>query len=470
MFEKITDSDISKRSVAAVATTPNRRVSYGESGMDAAQLKARFDLLPKHIAERLNEIFVGLTDGTLADALNVNAGDQKISLGALVSSLLEGDVGDVKIKTIYETISLLQLGALVLEMRDGLKTGELADKMMLSEEESLRAFCEKAEALADMNIKEIAEMLTDEYPVLLGITKGAGEGSIQSVGDRSAEGTSADTAIYEDKNGNEVFDYNSDFNTNAKTVFKEITGLDFPDPVPYGAFGRYAQVLTGKGYAPGKRAKAGGTTNIAWGDYSSADGNTTMTLGPASHSDGLATIAAATASWAWGLLTIARGPYSMAGGEQTETTKKAEGSFVGGYKAKVDAKFAFAFGYYCSILAENGFAVNQNTKVNTKNGAAFGLSTIADGLSDDGELIPQFVLGRYNAPNKNALLIVGDGTSSSKRHNAFEVLKDGTMKVYSTPSEDADMVNKKYVDDVIGDISKALDELHAYAQSLVNGG
>lgn len=145
MFEKITDSDMEKRSVAALANTPNRKVPYGESGMSAAQLKARFDLLPKFIAAKLNEIFLGLADGTLADALSIGTGDQKVTLGALVASLLEGDVGNINVKTIYETISLLELGALVIEMRDGLKTGELADNMMLSDEESLREFCERIE-------------------------------------------------------------------------------------------------------------------------------------------------------------------------------------------------------------------------------------------------------------------------------------------------------------------------------------
>ena len=41
----------------------------------------------------------------------------------------------------------------------------------------------------------------------------------------------------------------------------------------------------------------------------------------------------------------------------------------------------------------------------------------------------QHVEGVYNADNANALHIVGNGTSENARKNAFEVLKDGTIRV-----------------------------------------
>lgn len=45
----------------------------------------------------------------------------------------------------------------------------------------------------------------------------------------------------------------------------------------------------------------------------------------------------------------------------------------------------------------------------------------------------------------------------------------GTFDIAS-PTEKQHCVNKKYVDDMIGDIGTALDELHNYAQALINGG
>jgi hypothetical protein len=43
----------------------------------------------------------------------------------------------------------------------------------------------------------------------------------------------------------------------------------------------------------------------------------------------------------------------------------------------------------------------------------------------------------------------------------------GIWEVAEIPKSDVD---KEYVDGLVGDISNALDELHAYAQNLVNGG
>ena len=82
MFEKITESDIAKYGMKAVSTTPNRQTAFGESGMSAAELKARFDVLPEHIADRLNEVFEGIPDGALVDALKLKHGDALVSLAS----------------------------------------------------------------------------------------------------------------------------------------------------------------------------------------------------------------------------------------------------------------------------------------------------------------------------------------------------------------------------------------------------
>ena len=145
MFEKITESDIAKHGMAAVSTTPNRQTAFGESGMSAPELKARFDSLPSHIAERLNEIFEGIKNGELARAIKIS--DEK-SIGDVVGALLSGDVDEVLIKTIYKTVTLAALGAMVVEMYDGLSTGDLASKIMLTEKESISEFAERIKALA----------------------------------------------------------------------------------------------------------------------------------------------------------------------------------------------------------------------------------------------------------------------------------------------------------------------------------
>jgi hypothetical protein len=44
------------------------------------------------------------------------------------------------------------------------------------------------------------------------------------------------------------------------------------------------------------------------------------------------------------------------------------------------------------------------------------------------------------------------------------------LRQVGTPEDPNDAATKGYVDNAIGDIDAALDELHAYAQSLINGG
>ena len=57
MFEKIEDSELEKRSMRRVSTTPTKHTPFGESGLSADKLKERFDLLGVYLARRLNEIF-----------------------------------------------------------------------------------------------------------------------------------------------------------------------------------------------------------------------------------------------------------------------------------------------------------------------------------------------------------------------------------------------------------------------------
>lgn len=52
---------------------------------------------------------------------------------------------------------------------------------------------------------------------------------------------------------------------------------------------------------------------------------------------------------------------------------------------------------------------------------------------------------------------------------ALAQYREGGVLTSNTPIEDIHVANKKYVDDALGDIESALDELHTYAQSLIGG-
>lgn len=276
----------------------------------------------------------------------------------------------------------------------------------------------------------------------LNIQNGDGEGSIQTIGDTGTAGSSADTSIYEDANGDLVFNFNSDFNTNAATEYKRVYGEDMPSTFPYGAKGRHSQVLNGKGYAKGKRSRVDGTTSLALEDYSYAGGNTCVSMGGSAGANGIATVAAADGSSTDGFKTIARGLYSHACGEETSTGVDARGAVSAGYKTKANGKYSVSSGYYSTVDGDYSFATNQNTKANAKNSSAFGLSTTADASE-------QFTIGKYNKENTDALFIVGNGTSKTNKQNAFTVLKDGRAKIQNNPTESDDVANKQYVDDAV---------------------
>jgi hypothetical protein len=140
MFEKITESELEKRAVAAVSNTPTRYTPFGESNMSALELKARFDKLPRYLAERLNEIFQGLADGSLSQSAMVVNGDTKISVGELLSKLLTGDTSDIKIQTLTRTITLDELGNMAVRHEDEMQSGEIAQRLMLWDDVSLRIF------------------------------------------------------------------------------------------------------------------------------------------------------------------------------------------------------------------------------------------------------------------------------------------------------------------------------------------
>lgn len=62
----------------------------------------------------------------------------------------------------------------------------------------------------------------------------------------------------------------------------------------------------------------------------------------------------------------------------------------------------------------------------------------------------QVVLGKYNANNNKAILIVGNGTNNDDRKNAFVVNTDGSAEIQKVGNADNSVVTKKYVDDNIG--------------------
>ncbi len=80
----------------------------------------------------------------------------------------------------------------------------------------------------------------------------------------------------------------------------------------------------------------------------------------------------------------------------------------------------------------------------------------------------------HNQGGKIATIYIDDGSVAPKDDTSVAknmiATRDSNGNLYTgEPVDNEDCVNKKYVDDLVGDIEAALDELHNYAQAIIGG-
>lgn len=204
------------------------------------------------------------------------------------------------------------------------------------------------------------------------------------------------------------------------------------------SLGRIGDIGTGSsaiGYdveASGDCSHAEGTGTTASGDYGShAEGSNTIASGVASHAEGSSTTASNYYSHAEGDSTTASGENSHSEGKYT--TASGESSHAEGDSTTASA--------YCS------HAEGNCTTASGENSHAEGTSTIASSQN-------QHVQGKYNIEDLNGTYahIVGNG-EDGKNSNAHTLdwqgnaWYSGKLSQEGTPTEDKDLVTKKYVDD-----------------------
>jgi hypothetical protein len=149
---------------------------------------------------------------------------------------------------------------------------------------------------------------------------------------------------------------------------------------------------------------------------------------------------------------------------------------------KVTGKLAAAFGQNNEVSGLRGFAAGTNNNVSGTCAVAFGegcVNTSWLGITVGRYLKAlysnQHWFGEFNSPVEKDVMGyriifgVGCGTSDSNRKNALIVYSDGRASVGREPKLDMDVVNKKYFDDKVGDIEKALDSIIAIQENLIGG-
>ena len=212
--------------------------------------------------------------------------------------------------------------------------------------------------------------------------------------------------------------------------------------------------------ASGIASHAEGVDTTASGIASHAEGRETTASGDFSHAEGTNTVASDICSHAEGDWTVASGGYSHAEGSITKATElysHAEGNYseasgevshAEGYETIASGVYSHAEGYKCKSESNSSHAEGCLTEANNFYTHAEGFYTIAKGYS-------QHVQGKCNIEDTEGKYahIVGNGESETERSNAHTLDWEGNawyagkLTQEGTPTEDKDLVTKKYVDE-----------------------
>lgn len=238
--------------------------------------------------------------------------------------------------------------------------------------------------------------------------------------------------------------------------------------------------------AQGDQSHAEGSGTFAFATYSHAEGKSTKTDGVSSHAEGQETLTEGSCAHAEGYKTIASGKSSHAeghwsqsagiyshaegansiasgGGSHAEggvesggapsnkkTQATGDSAHAEGTATQATAQSSHAEGHYSQATGKYSHAEGVGAEAEGQGSHAEGLETLAQGIyshaggshsqarepysfAHGGYVIAsaasQAVFGQYNTEERDALFIVGNGTGSVNRNNAFEVFANGEVKV-----------------------------------------
>nr|VFK66809.1 MAG: Head domain of trimeric autotransporter adhesin [Candidatus Kentron sp. UNK]VFK72229.1 MAG: Head domain of trimeric autotransporter adhesin [Candidatus Kentron sp. UNK] len=158
-------------------------------------------------------------------------------------------------------------------------------------------------------------------------------------------------------------------------------------------------------------------------------------------------------SAAFGSNTTASGPSSVAFGDYT--TARGWHSAAFGDRTTASNDESAAFGYVTTASGKTSVAFGIDTTASGQSSAAFGFSTIASGdysvafgTGTTAQPMGSVVIGRYNVISgtttnwieTDPLFVIGNGSSSSNRHNALTALKNGDVGIgTATPEVELDV-------------------------------
>ena len=160
----------------------------------------------------------------------------------------------------------------------------------------------------------------------------------------------------------------------------------------------------------------GRKSGTAVGVRSTAEGSNTTASGICSHAESGETTASGDFSHAEGLQTTAAQSYTHT--EGYNTSSNAPAAHAEGYSSIAAGQASHAEGQGTQAVGNNSHSGGYGAISYNNSSFSHGIYTIAN---KDGEI----AFGKYNKSNDDTLFSIGDGTSETARHNAFEITTTG---------------------------------------------
>lgn len=186
--------------------------------------------------------------------------------------------------------------------------------------------------------------------------------------------------------------------------------------------------------------KNGGRGKDAYGNILDSAGSTYIASYGTVTVVGMSNVGLARASFTWGEESLNAAPWAVVGGRSNWNKENGLYSDIGGYWNTNNGKYNFMRGYKltsyskttskdynnCTLLGESLYPSNDNCTV----------------------------VGKYNGSKSNSqyelMFCVGGGSEAEGGKNVLEVYSNGVVRVPKEPAYDHDVVNKAYLDKVLG--------------------
>lgn len=477
-FENINSNIIKKLGVQALADRPNAAGKYGNAGMSAAQLKAWFDQLAEFLANKINTIQDTFASEDIASYIRLTLDEYDVEhLQDLIDAILDGSFAEkllmvLPTQTDSERVSLqtaiFKINKNIADQIASVRK-QITDLGYGYTDADVRFIEDGGEVGADVDAVD-----DNGSRRLIFTFRNFGKGAIEAALDFPIVGGTAKNSIVHKTDG----DVKNKAITENSVALGEgnIAGCKgyYISAIFFGNSTRYPQIALSEIQPEGvliSTEPIPKTEGFAVPKYDIDDyiyinmgnhyinlykinwlndaSNNIISLYP-DKENGVNTLVALKKglerSVAQGSATLENGvfklnselnfddyTFSVPTKPEVGVVEVSKNAFAKGEGTKATGIDSASSGRETHALGPYGDASGRGTKagyaahaINAYNEALHHYTDVG-GYHNRSDVEIQCIRGRWNAPNPDALFIIGNGVSEDRRSNAFEVLKDGSL-------------------------------------------